>query len=119
MITYPYEYLFKEDSVDKQLIITDGEITLTNVDIYQESFELTEMLSATRDLTYGSCNSATLKFTTSKLERFKGRELTVSVVLDGHTEAPFTFGTYKVYEDKFTADRTKKDISAKAPYTNP
>lgn len=113
MITYPYEYLFKEDSVDKQLIITDGEITLTNVDIYQESFELTEMLSATRDLTYGSCNSATLKFTTSKLERFKGRELTVSVVLDGHTEAPFTFGTYKVYEDKFTADRTKKDIVCK------
>lgn len=113
MITYPYEYLFKEDSVDKQLIITDGEITLTNVDIYQESFELTEMLSATRDLAYGSCNSATLKFTTSKLERFKGRTLTVSVVLDGHTEAPFTFGTYKVYEDKFTADRTKKDIVCK------
>ena len=110
MITYPYEYLFRQDSVDKQLIITDGEITLTNVDIYQESFELTEVLSATRDLTYGSCNSATLRFTTSKLERFKGRELTVSVVLDGHTEAPFTFGTYKVYEDKYTADRTKKDL---------
>ena len=110
MITYPYEYLFRQDSVDKQLIITDGEITLTNVDIYQESFELAEVLSATRDLTYGSCNSATLKFTTSKLERFKGRELTVSVVLDGHTEAPFAFGTYKVYEDKYTADRTKKDL---------
>ena len=110
MITYPYEYLFRQDSADKQLIITDGEITLTNVDIYQESFELTEVLSATRDLTYGSCNSATLKFTTSKLERFKGRTLTVSVVLDGHTEAPFTFGTYKVYEDKYTADRTKKDL---------
>ena len=110
MITYPYEYLFRQDSVDKQLIITDGEITLTNVDIYQESFELTEVLSATRDLTYGSCNSATLRFTTSKLERFKGRELTVSVVLDGHTETPFTFGTYKVYEDKYTADRTKKDL---------
>lgn len=110
MITYPYEYLFKQDSVDKQLIITDGEITLTNVDIYQESFELTEVLSATRDLTYGSCKSATLRFTTSKLERFKGRTLTVSVVLDGHTESPFTFGTYKVYEDKYTADRTKKDL---------
>lgn len=110
MITYPYEYLFRQDSADKQLIITDGEITLTNVDIYQESFELTEVLSATRDLTYGSCNSATLRFTTSKLERFKGRELTVSVVVDGHTEAPFTFGTYKVYEDKYTADRTKKDL---------
>jgi len=110
MITYPYEYLFRQDSVHKQLIITDGEITLTNSDIYQESFELEEILSATRDLTYGSCNSATLKFTTFNLSAFKGRTLTVSVVLDGHIEDPFTFGTYKVYEDKLTADRTKKDI---------
>lgn len=110
MITYPYEYLFRQDSADKQLIITDGEITLTNVDIYQESFELEEVLSPTRDLTYGSCNSATLRFTTSRLEKYKGRTFTVSVVLDGHTEEPFTFGTYEVYEDVYTADRTKKDL---------
>lgn len=110
MVNYTYESLFKQDSVDKQLTITDGEITLTNVDIYQESFELEELLSPTRDLTYGSCNSSTLRFTTSRLESFKGRTFTVSVVLDGHTEAPFTFGTYKVYEDVYTADRTKKDL---------
>lgn len=110
MVDYIYENLFKEDSVHKQLIITDGEITLTNSDIYQESFELEEILSATRDLTYGSCNSATLKFTTFNLSTFKGRTLTVSVILDGHTEDPFVFGTYTVYEDKLTADRTKKDI---------
>lgn len=110
MITYPYEYLFRQDSADKQLIITDGDITLTNVDIYQESFELEEVLSPTRDLTYGSCNSATLRFTTSRLEKYKGRTFTVSVVLDGHTEEPFTFGTYEVYEDVYTADRTKKDL---------
>lgn len=110
MVNYTYESLFRQDSVDKQLIITDGDITLTNVDIYQESFELEEVLSPTRDLTYGSCNSATLRFTTSRLEKYKGRTFTVSVVLDGHTEEPFTFGTYKVYEDVYTADRTKKDL---------
>ena len=111
MVSYTYEHLFNQDSIDKQFLITDGDsINLTNQDIYQESFELEEILSATRDLTYGSCNSATVKFTTSYLGELKGKTLTVSCVLDGHTDEPFVFGTYKVYEDKYTADRTKKEV---------
>lgn len=111
MISYPYEELFNKDSIDKQLHITDGDsINLGNSEIYQESFELVETLSSERDLYYGACNSAILRFTTSNLSEFKGKTLTVSVVLANHTEAPFQFGVYKVYEDKFTADRTKKEI---------
>ncbi len=111
MISYPYEELFNKDSIDKQLHITDGDsINLGNSEIYQESFELVETLCSERDLYYGACNSAILRFTTSNLSEFKGKTLTVSVVLANHTEAPFQFGVYKVYEDKFTADRTKKEI---------
>lgn len=88
------------------------EDTLTNADIYQGTFELEEILCDDRDLTYGSVNSAKVKFTTSYLGELKGKTLRITEVLDGHTDEPFRFGTYKVYEDKFTAGRTLKEIVA-------
>lgn len=114
MITYPYENLFKEDSIDKQLHIVGESINLGNVDIYQEAFELEENLNGDteRDIQYGDCVSHILRFTTTYLEEMKGKDITVSVDLDNHTEAPFTFGTFTIYEDKLTADRTKKDVVA-------
>ncbi|MBO7733912.1 MAG: tail fiber domain-containing protein [Methanobrevibacter sp.] len=114
MITYPYENLFKEDSIDKQLHIVGESINLGNVDIYQEAFELEENLNgdSERDIQYGDCVSHILRFTTTYLEEMKGKDITVSVDLDNHTEAPFTFGTFTIYEDKLTADRTKKEVVA-------
>ena len=113
MINYALIDLFKQDSVKKDLIITDGaNVNLTNEDVYSESFELTEMVCGEEQLVFGSCNAACLKFTTSYLGDLKGKVLTVSVVLDDNTNNPFQFGKYKVIEDTLSADRTKKDIVA-------
>ena len=113
MINYALIDLFKQDSVKKDLIITDGaNVNLTNEDVYSESFELTEMVCGEEQLVFGSCNAACLKFTTSYLGDLKGKVLTVKVVLDGNTGNPFQFGKYKVIEDTLSADRTKKDIVA-------
>ena len=66
MISFIHEDLFKKDSVKKDLVITDrNEVSLTNSDIYLESFELTEVLCDEEDLNFGLCNAASVKFTTS------------------------------------------------------
>lgn len=111
MIPYPYESLFNQDSVDKQLTITDNNtINLGNADIYNESFELEEHLMDGEDIEIGSCYSGIVKFTTSCLSVLKDMVLDFSMVLDNHTTDPFEIGQYKVYSDKYTADRTKKDV---------
>lgn len=114
MIDYELEELFRQDSVKKNLIITDSdnEITLTNEDIYQESFKLRESLCSESELLFGSCEASEINFTTSYMAGLKGKEITVSLVLDDNTEAPFVVGTYIVVEDKLTADRSKREIVA-------
>ena len=46
MIDYEYADLFKQNSVDKQITITsdDGLVNITNNELHQEEFELTESL---------------------------------------------------------------------------
>lgn len=114
MIDYELEELFRQDSVKKNLIITDSdnEITLTNEDIYQESFKLRESLCSESELLFGSCEASEINFTTSYMSGLKGKEITVSLVLDDNTEIPFVIGTYIVVEDKLTADRSKREIVA-------
>lgn len=113
MIPYTYESLFLTDSTEKQMTITDGdEITLTNAEIYQEEFELHESLCSSHNLDFGACESSYIKFTTSYLSPLKNKVLTVSEVLTTHVNNPFTFGTYKVIDDKLTADRTKREVTA-------
>ena len=113
MISYVNENLFKQDSVKKEITITDNNnVELSNEDLYLEDFELSENLCTEEDLVFGSCNASCLKFTTSYLGELKGKTLSVSVVLNEDGENPFQFGYYKVVEDKLTADRSKKEIVA-------
>ena len=113
MISFIHEDLFKKDSVKKDLVITDrSEVSLTNSDIYLESYELTEVLCDEEDLNFGLCNAASVKFTTSYLGELKGKSLYISVILNDDYENPFLFGVYKVFEDKLTADKRKKEIVA-------
>ena len=90
MISFIHEDLFKKDSVKKDLVITDrNEVSLTNSDIYLESYELTEVLCDEEDLNFGLCNAASVKFTTSYLGELKGKSLYISVVLNDDYENPF------------------------------
>lgn len=115
MINYQYAELFKKDSIDKQLTIeTDDKTTkITNVELHQEQFELTESICSESELTIGSCEAAVLKFTVSNIFLpMKGKMITVKTVIDNNTANPLQIGRYKVYSDTPTADRTKRDIVA-------
>ena len=115
MVNYKYGDLFKKDTVDKQLsIVSDDEkINITNTELHQEKFELTESLCSEQELTFGSCEAAMIKFTVSNtFLPMKGKWLTVRMSLDGHTDAAFQFGRYKVDSDTPTADRTCREVIA-------
>lgn len=115
MVNYQYAELFKKDSIDKQLTIeTDDKTTkITNIELHQEQFELTESLCSESELTFGSCEAGMVKFTVSNIfSGLKDKWMTIKMVLAGNTANPFQIGRYKVYSDTPTADRTKRDIVA-------
>lgn len=115
MVNYQYSSLFLKDSVDKQLNIVsdDGKINITNTELHQEKFELTESLCSESELTFGACEAGMLKFTVSNVFLpMKGKWLTAKMTLDGHKDKPFQIGRYKVYSDTPTADRTCRDVVA-------
>lgn len=115
MIDYKYKDLFSKSHVDKQLKIEtdDGLFVATNSDIHWEDFELTESLCSESALRFGSCEASTAKF--QILNAFiplSGKWLTVTETLGGNDDTPFTYGRYKVFSDKPTADREYRDIIA-------
>ena len=115
MVDYQYSSLFLKDSVDKQLNIVsdDGKVNITNTELHQEKFELTESLCSEQELTFGSCEAAMIKFTVSNtFLPMKGRWMTVRMSLGGHADIPFQFGRYKVDSDTPTTDRTCRDVVA-------
>ena len=115
MVDYQYSSLFLKDSVDKQLNIVsdDGKINITNTELHQEKFELSESLCSDSELTFGSCEAGMISFTVSNtFLPMKGKWMTVKMSLGGHTDAPFQFGRYKVYSDTPTVDRTCRDVVA-------
>lgn len=115
MVDYQYSSLFLKDSVDKQLNIVsdDGKINITNTELHQEKFELTESLCSESELKFGACEAGMIKFTVSNVFLpMKGKWLTAKMTLDGHKDKPFQIGRYKVYSDTPTADRTCRDVVA-------
>ena len=115
MVDYELNSLFKKDGIDKQLIIQtdDKKVTITNTELHQEKFELTESLCSESELTFGSCEASSIKFTMSNVfTSLKGKWITVTMSLNGNADKPFQFGRYKVYSDKPTADRTQRDVVA-------
>ena len=115
MVDYELNSLFKKDGIDKQLIIQteDKAVTITNTELHQEKFELTESLCSESELAFGSCEASSIKFTMSNVfTSLKGKWITVTMSLNGNTDKPFQFGHYKVYSDKPTADRTQRDVVA-------
>ena len=69
MIDYEYADLFKQNSVEKQITITsdDGLVNITNNELHQEEFELTESLCSESELTFGCCEAGMIKFKVSNV----------------------------------------------------
>ena len=114
MIEYAYADLFLKDSVDKQWIIEcSNGITLTNSDLEKESIRLTEKLCSDSELVFGRCETSEIEFTTRGIvESLVGCTITVKIVLDNHTEAPFTVGTYTVFSDKPAIENSARTVTA-------
>lgn len=115
MVDYELSELFKKDGIDKQLIIQtdDKKVTITNTELHQEKFELTESLCSESELAFGSCEASSIKFTMSNVfTSLKDKWITVTMSLNGNTDKPLQLGHYKVYSDKPTADRTQRDVVA-------
>lgn len=113
MIDYEYGNLFFKDNVKKQLIIDYGDGQVTNNRIYSEGFELKEALCSQSELRFGACESSVLKIKIrNEFGELKGKWLTVSMVLDSHTDKPFQFGKYKVFSDEPSGDKQYTNITA-------
>lgn len=113
MVDYKYKELFEKDSVNKQIKITFDGVEITDKDFYSEGFELKESLYSDTQLHFGACESAMLKIKIrNEFGELKGKWLTVSMVLDSHTDNPFQFGKYKVTSDEASGDRKYTNITA-------
>lgn len=114
MLNNQYFNLFYTDGVAKQLNISVvGENTvISNNDLHDNNFELTERLMSDTQLRFGSCESSVLKFRVSNtFNPLKDKLLVVSAKVHFEKE-PFLYGTYKVFSDTPTSDRQYRDIVA-------
>lgn len=110
---YKYSKLFKQDSVEKQIIIEYDGGTITNNELYSENFELTESLCSESQLKFGSCEAGVIKFKIANIMKpLKGKWLTVSMIIGGKADAPFKIGKYKVFSDSPSTDRNYRDVTA-------
>ena len=114
MINYEHSDLFKQDGVYKQIAINfeDGK-EIGNSQIYFEQFQLRESLCSETSLRFGCCEASELSFKISNdFSELKGKEIEVSMVLNGLTDSPFPIGKYKIYSDVPSGDRNYRNIVA-------
>lgn len=113
MIDYTYNNLFMDDSTSKQLIIEFDNTIITNEDLFNQSLILEESLCSEEELRFGSCEASVLKFKVANIVApMINKWLSVKMVLNNHAEEPFIIGRYKVAEDKLTADKQWREITA-------
>lgn len=114
MIDYEYADLFY-GSHAKTWIFTcidpDVQLTFSNDDIVQESISLERGMCETDFFTYGTYSSNSIRVSVFKTEEhFKGKRFLVDVVLDNHTEAPLTVGTFTCESDNLSSDRRSREL---------
>lgn len=123
----PYNYDNPAFAAQKDLLITDGTVTvsgtnytvtgatvtITNELLESEAFELNQSLNSASQLTFGSCESSSVSFVIhDNIPTLKGKTLKVYLIPDSDASKMLQIGVYKVEEDKLSADRTKRQITA-------
>ena len=132
------EIFSSRDEYNMQLLIdVSGGTYLTNTEIAQESFNLSEMLSDSTQLKFGGCNASqfTLRIRSS-VQNMTGKTITVKqfaytdaddrIIIQNNTPVKYNirteetealgndyyqYGIYKVRTDKPTPDKSFRDIS--------
>lgn len=123
----PYNYDNPAFAAQKDLLITDGTVTvsgtsysvtgatvtITNDLLESEAFELNQSLNSASQLTFGSCESSSVSFVIhDNIPTLKGKTIRVYLIPDSDASRMLQIGVYKVDEDKLSADRTKRQITA-------
>lgn len=119
MIDFVNQALFAQPGTDKQFVITvyenDGTSTgtvITNKQLYYQQIEFTMSLCSEKTLTYGACESNSIKFqVTSSVPTLKNKKLVVKVRL-GTSLVYLDVGTYYVESDKVSNDKNSREIVA-------
>jgi hypothetical protein len=112
MINHEYFELFNKNSVDKQLVISFDGGELTNTELHQQNFELTESICSDSELRFGRCEASEVKFRITNTLPLRNKEIEIKTYLDGDRSKMFSYGKYKVYSDTLTADKMFRDIIA-------
>ena len=128
MINYADPTLFLIEGTTKNLLITDGTVTVSgttysvtdetivfeNSDIEAESFSLTQSLCSADQIQFGSCEAAEVTFTVRKNYNSDITGIKVSVYMIPNNDASkmLQLGVFRIYEDKQTQDHLKHTITA-------
>lgn len=106
---YPYETLFPSEELFPSEH-GDPWIVIENDRIETESLTITESLSASEDMEWGSCESTAMEIMVADvIEDVTGREFTLSVEIGGYE---FFLGIFTVDSFVRQADRRKRKITA-------
>lgn len=114
MVNYADKALFEQTSIDKQFhIYTDDEtISITNKDLFLGEFTLNESLCSEESLQIGTCEASSVMFTAANnFGSLKGKWLNIEIELAG-AEEPFFLGRYKVFSDKPTSHKARREVVA-------
>lgn len=108
---------FLTDSKSKQLHIdvVGKDISIDNTMLHMENFSLSESICSESQIMFGSCEASCVKFRVSNIvSPIKGEKIKITDTIVGldNTETTYDIGTYKVYSDVPTADRSWRDITA-------
>lgn len=130
MIEYDYPELFEEhESVHFIIVnsgatvssvshdvpsISDNDFLITENEMKQEAFSLTESLCSLQNLKFGLGESSHVSFTvynSSDIPNLKDEEITIYLYFNNDSDTLFEVGTYIIEEDKYSADRAFRDIN--------
>lgn len=128
MIPYEYPDIFTGTAVQKELLITDGTVTVTDDeytvsgetikfetgDFELESFELSQSLMSEMQFTYGCCETGKVRFIVRKhyVNSIIGVELKVYIIPDHDASKMLQLGVFKVNEDKQSDNYNVHSITA-------
>lgn len=127
MINYATPEILTDESIQHDLLMTDGTVTVSGTNytvtgatvtidnsiLEFESFSLKQSLNSGSQLHFGSCEASEISFVIHEnIPTIKGKTLKVYLIPDNDASKMLQIGVYKVDEDKLSADRTKRTITA-------
>ena len=128
MINYPYPTLFLTEGTQKDLLITDGTVTVVgttytvsdetvlidNSVLESEAFELYQSINSEMQIEFGSCDTGSIRFTIRKSDdsNIIGTVLKVYLIPNHDASKMLQLGVFKVSEDVRSQDHLKHTIVA-------